>query len=152
MSDTKLIGDLSERMVSVELLKLGLNVLEPVGDRLWYDLAIDLNGKLVRVQVRTAWYDSASDLYIGNVRSTKTNRAEYKCIRSDTTRTEFFVFVVQTLAQFYVVPAATVLLYKSSITFSPHRVRLRDSHRIESYKNAWILLNNADGPVPVRAS
>jgi hypothetical protein len=36
-NDTKLIGDISEKWVSLELLKRKFSVLEPIGDRLPYD-------------------------------------------------------------------------------------------------------------------
>ncbi|MFH1354874.1 MAG: group I intron-associated PD-(D/E)XK endonuclease [Candidatus Omnitrophota bacterium] len=50
--DTKLKADIAESAVITELLKRGFRVLKPIGDRLPYDLAIDQNGKLLRIQVR----------------------------------------------------------------------------------------------------
>ena len=44
--DTKLKADIAELSVTKELLNRGFNILKPVGDRLSYDLAIDLNGRL----------------------------------------------------------------------------------------------------------
>lgn len=49
--DTKLKADIAESSVITELLKRGFNVLKPAGDRLPYDLAVDINGKLIRIQV-----------------------------------------------------------------------------------------------------
>jgi hypothetical protein len=91
--DTKLTGDISEKIVELQLLRLGMNVLRPVGDRLPYDLAIDISGKLIRIQVRTAWYDKRNDYFIGNVRDSKTNRKIYKYVKSNTIDVDFFVFV-----------------------------------------------------------
>ena len=54
--DTKLKADIAESTVITELLKRGFNVLKPIGDRLPYDLAIDINGKLLRIQVKSAWF------------------------------------------------------------------------------------------------
>ncbi len=48
--DTKLKADIGESAVLTELLKRGFNVLKPVGDRLPYDLAIDVNGKLIKTK------------------------------------------------------------------------------------------------------
>ena len=45
--DTKLKADIAESAVVTEFLKRGLKVLKPVGDRLPYDLAVDLNGRLI---------------------------------------------------------------------------------------------------------
>ncbi len=54
--------------------KKGFNVLKPVGDRLPYDLALDLNGRLLRIQVKHAWYCADAECHIVDVRRSKTNR------------------------------------------------------------------------------
>ena len=53
--DTKLKADIAESAVITRLLKEGFRVLKPIGDRLPYDLGIDLNGKLLRIQIKSAW-------------------------------------------------------------------------------------------------
>lgn len=53
--NTKQTGDISEAAVVAALLKLGKSVLIPFGDRSRYDVALDEDGKLVRVQVKTGW-------------------------------------------------------------------------------------------------
>ena len=58
--DTKLKADIAESAVITALLKKGFRVLKPVGDRLPYDVAIDVNGKLIRIQVKSAWYYNGS--------------------------------------------------------------------------------------------
>ncbi|MBU1006833.1 MAG: hypothetical protein KKH08_04490 [Candidatus Omnitrophica bacterium] len=50
--DTKLKADIAESAVTTELLKRGFNVLKPFGDRLPYDLAVDLDGRLIKIQVK----------------------------------------------------------------------------------------------------
>lgn len=55
--DTKLKADIAESAVITELLKRGFKVLKPLGDRLAYDLALDLNGKLLRIQAKSAWFN-----------------------------------------------------------------------------------------------
>lgn len=47
-------GDSSEARVLFELLSRGCDVLEPSTDNLRYDLAIDFQGELIRIQVKTA--------------------------------------------------------------------------------------------------
>ena len=42
--DTKLKADIAESAVITEFLRRGFKVLKPVGDRLPYDLAIDISG------------------------------------------------------------------------------------------------------------
>jgi hypothetical protein len=137
--DTKLVGDISERMVSLQLLKRGLSVLEPVGDRLPYDLGVDLAGRLIRLQVRTAYYVRTDDAYYGNATSSLTNRAIYKTRRADPAASDFFVFVIQDRCAFYVVPTHLVSRLRS-LHFMPHRKRRCDKHGIEPYREAWQLI------------
>ena len=72
--DTKLKSDIAESAVATELLSRGLNVLRPVGDRLAYDLAVDVKGKLICIQVKHAWFNAKDKAYIVDTRRTKTNR------------------------------------------------------------------------------
>ena len=53
----KRIGEISEAVVVAELIKRGFEVLRPVGDSLRYDLAIDYEGRIYRVQVKTGRTD-----------------------------------------------------------------------------------------------
>jgi hypothetical protein len=139
-NDTKLIGDISEKWVSLELLKRKFSVLEPIGDRLPYDLAVDIDGRLIRFQVRTAYFVKNKDFYVGNVRSSKTNTKKYSYVLPDFTKTEFFVFVCQSLSLMYVIPTSVVAKYKGGIVFAPHRNRRVDVNKIESYKDRWDLI------------
>ena len=56
--DTKLKGDIAEQAVVLYALKQGWGVLKPVGDRLPYDLALDISGSLITIQVKSAWFDT----------------------------------------------------------------------------------------------
>ena len=72
--DTKLKSDIAESAVVTELLKRGFRVLKPIGDRLPYDLAVDINGELLKLQVKSAWFRKGA--YIVDSRRTKTNRRQ----------------------------------------------------------------------------
>ena len=48
-------GDISEVMFIAWCMEKGLSVSIPFGDRLPYDVIVDINGRLVKVQVKTAW-------------------------------------------------------------------------------------------------
>ncbi|WP_370469330.1 group I intron-associated PD-(D/E)XK endonuclease [Nibrella viscosa] len=60
--------------MTLQALKRGWGVLRPVGDRLPYDLVFDVNGYLLKVQVKSAWYDLGRNNYVVDTRRTKTNR------------------------------------------------------------------------------
>jgi hypothetical protein len=53
--DTKLKGDIAEQAVVLAALEKGWGVLQPLGDRLPYDLVLDIEGRLVRIQVKAAF-------------------------------------------------------------------------------------------------
>ena len=61
---TKQSGDLSEMKFVVWCLERGLGVSIPVGDRLPYDVVVDVNGRLLKVQVKTGWRRSDSALEV----------------------------------------------------------------------------------------
>lgn len=74
--DTKLKGDIAEQAAVFQALKRGWGVLKPVGDRLPYDLVSDVDGVLIKVQVKYAWFDEPSGNYVADNRRTKTNRRQ----------------------------------------------------------------------------
>ena len=114
--DTKLKADIAEAAVVTELLKQGFKVLKPVGDRLPYDLAVDLGGSLVRIQVKSAWYEKSKDIYTVDSRRTKTNRRQM--LRSSYSEADFD-FAILYVAEhhlFYVMPVSVFIKYKSGIS------------------------------------
>ena len=72
--NTKLRGDIAEQAATLHAMKRGWGVLKPIGDRLPYDLVFDVDGALVKVQVKSAWLDGPSCNYVVDNRRTKTNR------------------------------------------------------------------------------
>jgi len=72
--DTKLKGDIAEQAAILQALKRGWGVLKTIGDRLPYDLVFDVDGVLIRVQVKAAWFQEEDDAYVVDNRRTKTNR------------------------------------------------------------------------------
>ena len=135
--DTKLKADIAESAVITELLRRGFRVVKPVGDRLPYDLAIDINGKLLRIQVKSAWlYDGA---YKVDVRRTKTNRR--KMIRKYYNRNDFdfAIIYIQELNVFYIMPVSVFSTYKSEISLVEAAKRQRKPKSVE-YRERWDLL------------
>lgn len=113
--DTKLKADIAESAVTTELLKRGFRVLKPVGDRLPYDLAVDRNGKLIRIQVKSAWFYRGA--YKVDARMTKTNRRII--IRKYYNKNDFDVAIIyiQDVNIFYIMPQQVFSSYKSEISF-----------------------------------
>ena len=137
--DTKLKGDIAEQAVILEALQHGWGVLKPVGDRLAYDLVLDIHGRLVRIQVKSAWLDKASGNYITDIRRTKTNR---RVMLRQLYRPEDFDFAViylQQLQVFYIFPVSIFTSYKSGIQIVESRKRQRKPRSVD-YRDAWNLI------------
>jgi len=113
--DTRLKGDVAEQAAILKILQLGWAALRPIGDRLPYDLVIDVKGKLVKCQVKCAWYDAHSKNYVVDVRRTKTNRRVM--LRSAYTKNDFdFALVyVPNSHIFYIFPVSVFIQFGSSI-------------------------------------
>lgn len=52
--NTKDIGDISEAVAIAAFVKVGMTVLKPFGDNRRYDLVVDISGRFIRVQCKTA--------------------------------------------------------------------------------------------------
>jgi hypothetical protein len=137
--DTKLKGDLAEQAAVLEALKRGWGVLRPVGDRLPYDLAFDVEGKLVRIQVKYAWADKQTGNYVADTRRTKTNRREM--IRSTYSADDFdFALVfIEDVSVFYILPVQVFISYGSGIHLVEADRRQRKPRSAE-YRDAWNLI------------
>jgi hypothetical protein len=58
--NTKDIGDVSEMKIIAKLTELGHNMSTPIGDNLRYDLILDIDNALYRIQIKTGRYKDGS--------------------------------------------------------------------------------------------
>ena len=137
--DTKLKADIAESAVSTELLIRGFKVLKPIGDRLPYDIAIDANGRLVRIQVKHAWYNKKDKAYVVDVRRTKTNRRRMLRKKYDNNDFDFVIAFIGEKRIFYVIPSVVFNGFASSISFVEDRKRQR-SPTSDQYRENWQLI------------
>jgi hypothetical protein len=137
--DTKLKADIAESEVITELLSRGFNVLRPVGDRLPYDLAVDYNGKLIRIQVKHAWYNQKDEAYVVDVRRTKTNRRQMIRARYSMMDFDFAVVYIGETKVFYIMPIAIFNSFASTISFIEGQKRQRPPQSLK-YRNNWALI------------
>ena len=137
--NTKQKGDIAEQAVVLYALKQGWEVLKPVGDRLPYDLVFDIQGVLVKVQVKLAWFDVKRQNYVVDTRRTKTNRRVM--IRDNYTANDFdfAVIVLENLDVFYVIPCEIFISYGSEIHLVEADKRQRKPKSSE-FRNAWDLI------------
>lgn len=137
--DTKLKGDIAEHSVVLYALKQGWGVSKPYGDRLPYDLVLDVDGLLIKIQVKSAWLDKTKNNYVVDVRRTKTNRRNL--VRSNYNKNDFdfAVIFVEDLGIFYIMPSEVFIGYGSEIHLVETDKRQRKP-KSACYKEAWHLI------------
>jgi len=138
--DTKLKGDIAEQSTILRALKFGWGVLKPVGDRHSYDLVFDINGILVKIQVKSAWYHEPDDVYLTDNRRTQTNRRNIKRSLYRATDFEFALVYLDSLDVFYVFPSEVFIAFASSISLVESKKRQRQP-RSAKYREAWPLIS-----------
>jgi len=137
--NTKIKGDIAEQAVALQALKRGWGVLMPIGDRLPYDLVFDVEGVLVKIQVKYAWFDQKRGNYVIDVRRTKTNRRQMVRANYSLGDFDFAVIFLEDLEVFYVINFETFVNYGSEIHFVEADKRQRKPKSSE-FKNAWDLI------------
>ena len=136
---TKLKGDLAEQAAVLHALKQGWGVLKPVGDRLPYDLVFDVEGSLVRIQVKYAWFDQKTENYVVDNRRTKTNRREMLREPYTIADFDFALAFIEDLDVFYVFPVEVFISYGSGIHLVETDRRQRKPLSA-NYREAWKLI------------
>lgn len=120
---TKQSGDVAEARVLFELLDRGFNVLVPHGDRLPYDLAVDISGRLVTLQVKRAWQIIGkavkNESWAVDPRRHRTNRKHHKTSMPEPRSYHFLLVWRPDNDSTYILPEDFVRSYKSSIILSP---------------------------------
>ena len=136
---TKLRGDIAEQTAILHALKRGWGVLRPVGDRLPYDLVLDVAGTLVKIQVKSAWFDRPRGNYVVDNRRTKTNRRVMVREVYSASDFDFALVYVQDFDLFYVFPVDMFTSYRSEIHLVEADKRQRKP-RSSRYRDAWELI------------
>lgn len=137
--NTKQKGDIAEQATILKVLRLGWGVLKPLGDRLPYDLVVDVEGVLVKIQVKAAWLDGASQNYVVDNRRTKTNRRVMLRASYDASDFDFAIVHLDPLNLFYIFPVDVFVGYGSEIHMVESEKRQRKP-RSTDYREAWHLV------------
>ena len=139
--NTKARGDVAEYRLVHELLERGFDVLMPCGDRLPYDVGADVHGRLLRFQVRRAWFNEREGNYHVDIRRSQTNRRQLRHSKHDPGKYDFLVAWIPGTSVFYILPSAVANSYSGNIclveTDEPRQRRARSA----DYRNAWNLLD-----------
>lgn len=140
--DTKLKGDIAEQAAILHALKRGWGVLKPIGDRLPYDLAFDVEGTVIKIQVKYAWFDQPSGNYVADNRRTKTNRRLMVRVAYQPADFDFALVYIEKLDLFYIFPVDVFIGYGSEIHLVETEKRQRKP-RSAQYREAWELILQA---------
>lgn len=140
--DTKLRGDIAEQAAVLHALKRGWGVLKPFGDRLPYDLAFDVEGTLIKIQVKYAWFDGPSGNYVVDNRRTKTNRRLMVREPYQLSDFDFALVYIEKLDLFYIFPVDVFIGYGSEVHLVEAEKRQRKP-RSAQYREAWELISQA---------
>ena len=141
MENTKLKGDIAEQAFVLQSLKNGWGVSIPVGDRLSYDLILDVNGTLIKIQVKSAWYDATRKNYVVDNRRTKTNRRNMIRSPYNVSDFDFAALYIDDLDVFYIMPSEVFISYGSEI----HLVETTKRQRLPKaakYRDAWEMIEH----------
>lgn len=144
--DTKLKGDIAEIEVQLKALKMGWDILVPLGDRLSYDLVIVINNVFVKIQVKSAWLCEKKGVYLVDVRRTKTNRRIMRREKYDNTDFDFAIIYIENLSVFYIIPVNVFNSYAGAITIHENVSKQRKP-KSYAYREAWDLLKKHCGMV-----
>lgn len=140
MESTKLKGDIAEQAVALKALQKGWEVLRPTGDRLPYDLVFDVNGCLLKIQVKSAWFDQRKENYVIDNRRTKTNRRSMKRSNYDDKDFDFAIGYINELDVCYIFPVDVFIGYGSEIHLVESDKRQRKP-KSAAFREAWKLIS-----------
>ena len=104
LRDTKSVGELSELIVATVLARHGYRVAMPLGENHRYDLIIDKDGVLARVQVKTGRLRTGAILF--NCYSVHAHSG--RCLRSYRGSIEFFGVYCPDIEGVFLVPVDDV--------------------------------------------
>ena len=101
--DTNTKGIITELEVLSYVIKKGYSVSIPYGDKDRYDQIWDIQGKLLKIQIKTAhWKDDKHDAFVFKTRSGYSNRQGYN--QRFYTKNEIDYFATFFENQVYVIP------------------------------------------------
>ena len=136
---TKLTGDIAEQAAVLQALKRGWEVLQPIGDRMPYDLVFEVDEVFIKVQVKSAWFDKQRGNYVVDNRRTKSNRRRMVRAKYDPSDFDFALVYLEDLDLFYVFPVNVFVSYASEIHLVEADKRQRKPGS-RMYRNAWELI------------
>lgn len=104
--NTKKIGNLTELQCITSFYELGYSVSIPYGDNSRYDFIADIDGKLIKVQVKTSHQTETDNDSSYTFCCRSSNRSSGGCINKKYTSDEIDYFCTFILGKCYLVPVS----------------------------------------------
>lgn len=137
--NTKKKGDIAVSKFIFESLKKDWDVAEPFGDHLPYDLILDIQGILLKIQVKSAWFDENSQNWITDNRRMQTNRKEMKVSSYSEKDFDIAAIYIDNIDIFYIMPVEVFISYSGPIHLVEADKRQRKP-KSSAYRDAWNLI------------
>ncbi len=137
ITDKKKRGEWAELRFMAKASEHGFNLTKPWGDSLPYDLAIDLDGRLIRVQVKSTLYRRRR---LGYKYVCLLRRHIFRSTRPYL-QSEFDFLAIYLIPRdiWYIIPSK-VAVQRTAILLCPDNER----NRYHRYREAWHLLREPD--------
>jgi hypothetical protein len=128
IKNSKLRGEWAELRFLTRAVEHGLMVSRPWGDSAPYDLMVEHNGRVLRVQVKSTMY-GVNGGYLCKLPHDRSRTARVR-------RVEFVAVYIIPEDVWYILPAHVAAGLRGNIWLTPHR----RGHKYERYLEAWHLL------------
>lgn len=137
--NSKKIGNITELEVMLAFIRLGYNVLTPYGDCERYDFIVDINGKFIRIQVKTSHSENDGASFAFSCRSC--NRKDGKIVHHLYSKEEIDYFATIFDGQCYLVPVEDCGAEKRLRILPPKNNQTRGIFWAKDYKLEEIVKN-----------
>ena len=130
-------GELAELVFVLKAISLGFPVSKPFGDSEPYDLIVEDRGRLIRIQVKSAYTSTRHGYSIGTLHNGQT--AQYVPGEVD-----FIAGYVAPHQAWYIIPIDQIAGH-AHIRLYPRGPTRKGGANFEQYRDAWHLLRDHDG-------
>jgi hypothetical protein len=127
-------GVIAELIFVVKAASMGFAVSKPYGDSEPYDVVVEANGRLLRIQVKSVFTTSRWGYSVSVARKRQQKHAQYSAQEID-----FLAAYVVAHDAWYIIPVAEIASV-THIRLYPDGAKRQDGALFEKYRDAWDLL------------
>jgi hypothetical protein len=133
-------GELAELAFILKAASLGFIVSKPYGDSFPYDLIVETDGRLRRIQVKSSFGSKHPGYMINLVK-----RGAACVTRYTAEDIDFLAAYIAPHDAWYIFPVQAIQ-HANHLRLYPVQARRKDARRFEIYREAWHLISAAPGP------